>query len=192
MDQVSKLSITVLCYYACLPEAHNNKTTGYSYHTVQILPCPWPCQLTHPGTAVPRGPLAPSQPSFTFSPTSSYSTAAVVPGSQGTQASIGRESWIQCDSPSSNIVFTPAFTICKGTQDNVLNPHNKIKYPGQQSVRMGMPLSQVPFNPGFCSTIQQYQLSFKTQIPKLVLMLWSKIWLGLLAQFFLAGMLDIW
>lgn len=61
MDQVGKLSITVLCYYACLPETHNNKTTGYSSHTVLTLPCPWPCQLTHPGTAVPR-PLAPSSP----------------------------------------------------------------------------------------------------------------------------------
>lgn len=131
-----------------------------------------------------------TQASFTFSATSSCSTAAAVHASQGTQASTGRGSWIQCDSPSSNTAFTPAFTLCKDTQDNVLSPCNKIKSLGQQNIRMGMPLSQGPFHFSFCSKIQQYQLSFKTQIPKSVLMLWSKIWLGLLAQFFSAGRLD--
>lgn len=39
-----------------------------------------------------------TQASFTFSATSSCSTAAAVHASQGTQASTGRGSWTQCDS----------------------------------------------------------------------------------------------
>lgn len=122
-------------------------------------------------------------------PTSCCSTAAAMAGSHGPQASIGKGGWIQCDGPSSNTDFTPAFTLCKDTQHNVLNPLNKIKSLGQQSIRMRMPLSQVPFHLSFCSRIQ---LSFQTQIPKLLLMLWCKIWFDRRAQFFLAGMLDTW
>lgn len=71
---------------------------------------------------------------------------------------------------------TPAFTLSKDTQGQVLNPHKKIKPTGQQSIRTGTPLSvQAPFHLSLCSRMQQYHLSFKTQIPKVFLMLWSKI-----------------
>jgi len=51
VDPVSKLSITVLCYYNCLPQTHNNKMTGYSYHAILMLPPTRPCWLMHTGTA---------------------------------------------------------------------------------------------------------------------------------------------
>lgn len=70
VDQVSKLSITELCYHDCLPQTHNNKTISYSYHTILMLPSTWPCRLTHSGTAVPQVHRTPSlaQASSTFSP----------------------------------------------------------------------------------------------------------------------------
>lgn len=166
MDQVGKLSITVLCYYACLPETHNNKTTGYSSHTVLTLPCPWPCQLTHPGTAVLR-PLAPSSPRPplpSLPPPPAAQQLLCMPVRELKQAQEGGAG-LSVTAISSNTAFTPAFTLCKDTQDYVLSPCNKIKSLGQQNIRMGMPLSQGPFHFSFCSKIQQYQLSFKTQIP---------------------------
>lgn len=146
-----------------------------------MLPTTRPRRLMCAGAAVPWVHLTPSlaQASFTLSPHHSYSGTAGVPvreskGAQEGGAAVSVMAHLQA------LPWAPTFAPPKDTQGQVLNPHSKIKPIGQQSIRTGMPLAiQALFHLSLWSRMQQYHLSFKTQIPEVFLMLWPKIWLGL-------------
>lgn len=153
-----------------------------------MLPCPRPCQLTHPARCAsgPTGPI--SHPGLLYllppPPAAQQLLRLAAMGLQ--QAQEGGAGFSVTAHLQTLLLLQPS-PLIKIPRTVSWIPTTRSNLFWRQSIRIGMPLSQVPIPLEFLS-----KDTAETQIPKVVLMLRFKIWLGLLVQFLLAVMLNTW